>query len=511
MSNNFAEYYKLKKEKGLRGLGFVSNLPNQNSVKPDFVSLLKTIVGNNVATITEQDIDGYVKSDECTLEFLNSNHERTENDEIKYIRFILPEKYLDKKYGGRIYGEFELKDANFMGVFWRQTSISSLLKFGRIDDKDSSIDRLKKISGNDEITSANIFEYIVGRGEYLNGAGYPQSEDGEEVSLEYAKFKRLKTSLKKNGKPIFIWFSKDSVVSKRIGKPCFMGFDCGDAADFEKAKLDKRKFTKGHLLFESAEKYNEFLKELSQKTMPEPWHFKNKNGGKYDTDFPILASYIEQELNRLFDENKIIYNEDKTKALFNTNLLDKFAHDLCITGQVTIIMNVIYLENLRINVSTRDLMKEGFKKIEPLAPQFFNDINEIVFHSNWLIDKDMDKYDHIINENRGRFPEEYQKKEVSTISQSLDHAIQSAQKIAQRNYKFIVPMYYPGKKRIQLLMPIYLDGFFNRQPDLALVLTPDDRNHIYIPETILELNEVYQDARLIAKPDEAWLNPSLIE
>ena len=65
-------------------------------------------------------------------------------------------------------------------------------------------------------------------------------------------------------------------------------------------------------------------------------------------------------------------------------------------------------------------------------------------------------------------------------------------------------MYYPIKRRIQLLMPIYLDGSYSTRPDFALVLTPY-KEGIYVPETILGLDEVYQDARLVAKPEESWL------
>ncbi len=39
---------------------------------------------------------------------------------------------------------------------------------------------------------------------------------------------------------------------------------------------------------------------------------------------------------------------------------------------------------------------------------------------------------------------------------------------------------------------------------------PDSENEIYIPETILPLDAVYQNARLIAKPDESGLNPETI-
>lgn len=66
-------------------------------------------------------------------------------------------------------------------------------------------------------------------------------------------------------------------------------------------------------------------------------------------------------------------------------------------------------------------------------------------------------------------------------------------------------MYRPQEAKIQLLMPIYLSGSFTSSPDFALVLDLEDG--IYTPETILPLDAAYQNARLITKPDELWLNP----
>lgn len=60
-------------------------------------------------------------------------------------------------------------------------------------------------------------------------------------------------------------------------------------------------------------------------------------------------------------------------------------------------------------------------------------------------------------------------------------------------------------------MPIYLENSYTSQPDFALVLTPHADERVYTPETILGLDEVYQDARLVAKPEESWLNPRIIK
>ena len=68
-------------------------------------------------------------------------------------------------------------------------------------------------------------------------------------------------------------------------------------------------------------------------------------------------------------------------------------------------------------------------------------------------------------------------------------------------------MYYPEENRIQLLMPLYFKGEYNDEPDGVLILTPSSKGPYYILETIIGLREAYMDARLISKPDNAWLEP----
>lgn len=84
-------------------------------------------------------------------------------------------------------------------------------------------------------------------------------------------------------------------------------------------------------------------------------------------------------------------------------------------------------------------------------------------------------------------------------------AVSFASRLAERNYKLIVPQYWPKTNGIQFLMPIYLSGEFAGRPDLALVL--EKRATCYQGTTILTLDMAYQNARLVAKPDDFWLNP----
>ena len=73
----------------------------------------------------------------------------------------------------------------------------------------------------------------------------------------------------------------------------------------------------------------------------------------------------------------------------------------------------------------------------------------------------------------------------------------------------VVPQYYNNS--IQFLMPIYLGTEFNGKPDFALVLSMDNSTQMpfYRGTTILTVEMAYQNARLLAKPDNPWLISSL--
>lgn len=71
------------------------------------------------------------------------------------------------------------------------------------------------------------------------------------------------------------------------------------------------------------------------------------------------------------------------------------------------------------------------------------------------------------------------------------------------NYKIAVPQYFNGK--IQLLLPLCLkDG---KTPDLALVVTKNDKGNFYQGHTCLTMDMAYNNARLIARSESNWLVP----
>ena len=83
----------------------------------------------------------------------------------------------------------------------------------------------------------------------------------------------------------------------------------------------------------------------------------------------------------------------------------------------------------------------------------------------------------------------------------LHGAVEDAKKRIRRNYKTAVPQFF--KNRIQLLLPLCLKE--ERKADLALAV--EKENDIYRATTCLTLDMAFNNARLIAKPDDEWLKP----
>lgn len=268
------------------------------------------------------------------------------------------------------------------------------------------------------------------------------------------------------------------------------------------------------IFFASKDAFDTFLDSIAKSAVPEPWSFSANEGV---CAYPILKSYLENIFRKLKKEsaegkiNKVVYSSDGQHILFNTNLPDTFGNDILILADVRKKANgEEYYENPLMSKGgihgRRQYRFSDDAKPEPAT--FFEDVNEVIFQSSWEIDASFDHLYHIIQDNRSRFPKDYQKKNPEEVAGDLEKAINLAIKLAKRNFKYIAPMYRPQKNGIQLLMPIYLKGSYRQFPDFALVLTPE--NGIYLPETILSIEGAYQNARLIAMPDEAWLKPDTI-
>ena len=349
---------------------------------------------------------------------------------------------------------------------------------------------------------ANAAEIIL-----INRHGYPSDAAGRLIPATRAVYKAFDTGYKNaDGEAVFGWFEKDSDTGKFSG--VFWGTMRQLRAYAQMRSFISKSFRMGDFYFENIDACQAFLDDIANSTIPENWKFKNKQSA---LNHPILKSYLETIFVKLKKENKVLRSANGKYILFNTNLLDKFFHALYIIAEVREAEGIeVYLNPIRTSdEGYATLRKYGFERQTPDPPVFFTDVNEVIYNtsSEWLIDKDYRALSHIIEERIHRFPTQMQGKSPDMLAKKLDEAIGYALAIAQRNYKYIVPIYYPRINEICFLMPIFLEGAYSASPDFALVLQTDKENKMYIAKTIIDLETGYQDARLIAKPDESWLNP----
>lgn len=382
-----------------------------------------------------------------------------------------------------------------------------LYALGFVENRTSYIDELqKKLVGTTQVVNMEEINSRTTNIEYYNGAGYSKFPNGDVVIESTAKYLRFETGYKTNQEEMIYGCFYKAGLS-------FKGVEWLTEKQFKSMIKRNNSFNIGCMYFENFEEGLDFLEDIAVNTIPETWKYKNKPSS---INHPILKSYLENVLERLKREaiddlDKIVYSEDKKYVMFNTNLLDKYFHDVIVYGEVELEDGDLNIKNPSRSKNQSALRKLGFGKKMPKQPVFFDDINDVIFQMEWEIDKDFDTFTHIIQERVERFPDEYREQETDVLARKLDDAIDFAVALAQRNYKFIVPMYRPQTNSIQLLMPIYLNGAYSKHPDFALILTPDKDTEMYLPETILPLDAVYQNARLIAKPDELWLNPETIK
>lgn len=371
-----------------------------------------------------------------------------------------------------------------------------IYKFGFVINRDTFVNELSKLMGCsitfDEINSEVDKLVPV----YFNSRGYDKFQ-GNPVEESKAKYLKICPNFKTD-KGDFI-----CGLFERNNKGIMVGVKWATACDINAYIEASSKFQIGKLFFDRWDDGDRFLQDIKQKALPEPWNFGN------DDKFRILKSYLENVFERLLHEsktnaNKLIYSKDNRYVLFNTNLLDRYSHEIYIVVEAR---KDGRFWNPKYSKGLKERLEQGFSKSVPSPPSFFNNIDDIIFHTSWDVDKEYEAFNHIIEERRERFADIYKNMATEKLAKKLQDAIDFAVVLAQRNYKFIVPMYRPQLNSIQLLMPIYLDGIYDTKPDFALVLTPDSENQMYLPETILSLDMCYQNARLIAKPDETWLNP----
>lgn len=217
----------------------------------------------------------------------------------------------------------------------------------------------------------------------------------------------------------------------------------------------------------------------------------------------ILKNYLEFTYRRLRHEDKICYTHDNKFASFNTGLVTTNLEDIF----------AFFEEYRNPRPGTRtpycfkafvkksdNLFLRHFSKNIPEVANYFEKPELLLFNPKYDLIPDID---HIIGDNRLRFPSHLQGSDDADIRRHLIGAIDEVKKKVRTNYKIAVPQYFSNK--IQLLLPLCLTSG-SPNPDLALVVHKIEGN-TYTARTCLTLKMAYNNARLIVKPLSTWLTP----
>ncbi len=249
------------------------------------------------------------------------------------------------------------------------------------------------------------------------------------------------------------------------------------------------------------------LDYLSSKlALPESWSYSNPEKEYVEGNcaarftLPILRNYLEHTYRRVRAEQKIHYTIDRRYSCFNTGLVTSNLEEIFafFEQNKSLTPKSPYFFKAFIKKSDSDFLTY-FSQNQPLPANYFGQPEFLLFNPMLELIPDID---HIIDDNKHRFPEPLKTAPSREVRKLLIGAIDDISKRARINYKLAIPQYYDGK--IQLLLPLYLVS--NHHPDLALVI---DRINTttYSARTCLTLGMAYNNARLIVCPHSEWLQP----
>jgi cold shock CspA family protein len=261
------------------------------------------------------------------------------------------------------------------------------------------------------------------------------------------------------------------------------------------------------LQFAELNDFKKHLAALAHLAEPEPWTFDSNDPNDTSLLNHCILSIFRRarfETRRLEREKLVIRNQnsDQRQACFNTGLVTPFEEPIfgyfISNRSREATAPRWWLEDFCVR---SDLKLSGFDKL-PDRVSFVGRPAELIF--DWRRDLRLRK-DHISSRLERLNPEvltELSRRDVS-VMEAVDLAKDEALRRVHRDYKIAVPQFYRGE--VQLLLPLCITS--GERADVALVVEKHDE--AYFGNTILTLEQAYFNARLIARPDAAWLQPAL--
>ncbi|MFN8616103.1 MAG: DUF3825 domain-containing protein [Dehalococcoidia bacterium] len=239
---------------------------------------------------------------------------------------------------------------------------------------------------------------------------------------------------------------------------------------------------------------DEHLDSLAALAEPEEWDYRHTPTEHVK---PILFNYLRYTYQRVAEEEKIGLAADGSAIAFDTGLVTATQEPIycfCTQNRLPDARQPWHFHAWR-RKGEWDMTR--FAALPPMA-HYFDDPSKLVLDPRRDLRVNVE---HIVLENKERFPAPYNTMPDYQLQTFLNGAIANAKERVRRNYKTAIPQYYRG--RLQLLLPLCLS-----HPDTAdLALVVEDHADFYRASTCLTLDMAYNNARQLARPDRDWLQP----
>lgn len=226
---------------------------------------------------------------------------------------------------------------------------------------------------------------------------------------------------------------------------------------------------------------------------------------------PVLFSYLNQTCIRLIKQDKIAKGKstkDKMEyAYFNTGLVtpqqdEIFAYFIKNPDYSKLIgWGVQSAEWNFIEFNTEQSVYRRYFIAVPEIATYFSEaeVADLIFDTRVPIIPDRE---HLLKRKLRIESERIRNLDDEAFIEEIKDAIELAKKRIKRNYKTAIPHFYDN--RIQFLLPLC---FRSNKAEAVAALVVNKNENIHEAHTILSLDQAYNNARLLAKPDREWLNP----
>lgn len=439
------------------------------------------------------------------------------NDDIaeKYAKYkIVPLGYVDRQTGYFLYGSF-LKS----GLGWEGIYVGDIKRlFNRINSFENGDSRanknpiVDKLSSTIQLMGDGMEEILENLREDIQHCVQNEEEEFNSIFGTALKDYKVTESDIKEANTMFGEIEKEYKIVENEDELSELCNDIQNAGGVEELLSNDlgNMNTSGYrpmaqLNDSRAHIYNQVYERLLNK---ENWKRTSKNR----LGFYLKASFakVMQDQEGLEGNigNGFILSKDHTKCVVNTGLIDIYNNDIYLLDKTNSEKN-FYNKDIEIISSKATLIGYGFDKEDildmPEPIRYYTDRRELVFEGT-IEEFDLEddyRLNHIINERRHRFPEEYREVQSDTIADKLKLAIRQALKMQMRDYNHIVPFYSISERRIQHLIPLRLTSDTDEEVELAIVVGRN--NGIWCVYTILNTEDAYDNVRLITRPDNTWL------